>query len=252
MTANRENHGIAVLTQDTFLSFVAAPGALVYAAPGAKPELLHSFMQGALAFSIPPVTVGVIDVSTVQWTAIRKTVATTWLRPHGLSLNVLEMPPTGYYLFSGGSLLGFHPGDFDLEQDSGSLKVAAATALFGFLMRSAEVVQFGAGILGMPAAGRVVAWVKERLEGAGRGAASGAAAPEQDDVLRRAYAALGLTPGASDDEVKAAHRGLVKKHHPDQFPHDSELQRAATMRTAELNAARDLILDRHAKRRRAS
>jgi DnaJ-class molecular chaperone len=31
----------------------------------------------------------------------------------------------------------------------------------------------------------------------------------------RAYAALGLARGASPEEVKAAHRRLVKRHHPD-------------------------------------
>ena len=33
---------------------------------------------------------------------------------------------------------------------------------------------------------------------------------------------LGLADGASDDEIKKAHRKLVIAHHPDKFPLDSK------------------------------
>ncbi|EWY37513.1 molecular chaperone DnaJ [Skermanella stibiiresistens SB22] len=62
----------------------------------------------------------------------------------------------------------------------------------------------------------------------------------QDD----AYAVLGLTPAATDDEVKAAHRQLVRDHHPDRLiaqglPQD--FVDIATDKLAAINAAHDRI-----------
>ncbi len=51
------------------------------------------------------------------------------------------------------------------------------------------------------------------------------------------YKVLGLSPGASDEEVKAAYRKLAKKYHPDLNPGN---QRAAE-RMNEINAAYDQI-----------
>ena len=34
-------------------------------------------------------------------------------------------------------------------------------------------------------------------------------------MIQDPYRVLGLEPGASDDEVKAAYRKLAKKYHPD-------------------------------------
>ena len=51
------------------------------------------------------------------------------------------------------------------------------------------------------------------------------------------YKVLGLSPGASDEEVKAAYRKLAKKYHPDLNPGN---QRAAD-RMNEINAAYEQI-----------
>ena len=51
------------------------------------------------------------------------------------------------------------------------------------------------------------------------------------------YSVLGLTPGASDEEVKRAYRALAKKYHPDMNPGD---QHAAEMMN-QINAAYDQI-----------
>ena len=47
------------------------------------------------------------------------------------------------------------------------------------------------------------------------------------------YSVLGLTPDASDEEVKRAYRALAKKYHPDMNPGD---QHAAEMMN-QINAA---------------
>ena len=51
------------------------------------------------------------------------------------------------------------------------------------------------------------------------------------------YSVLGLTPDASDEEVKRAYRALAKKYHPDMNPGD---QHAAEMMN-QINAAYDQI-----------
>lgn len=48
---------------------------------------------------------------------------------------------------------------------------------------------------------------------------------------------LGVEPGASPDEIKAAWRTLARRHHPDLIGDDPELARRATTRMAEINAA---------------
>jgi DnaJ-domain-containing protein 1 len=63
-----------------------------------------------------------------------------------------------------------------------------------------------------------------------------------------AYNRLGLTPGASMDEVDRKRRELVKRFHPDRFS-DPEKRARAERVTAEINAAHDAI-ERHVLRKR--
>ena len=51
------------------------------------------------------------------------------------------------------------------------------------------------------------------------------------------YSVLGVSPTASDEEIKAAYRRLAKKYHPDLHPGDE----AAAKRMNEINAAYDQI-----------
>jgi hypothetical protein len=48
---------------------------------------------------------------------------------------------------------------------------------------------------------------------------------------------LGVEPGASSEEVRAAWRALARQHHPDLTADDPEAARRATRRMAEINAA---------------
>ena len=48
---------------------------------------------------------------------------------------------------------------------------------------------------------------------------------------------LGVEPGATPDEIKAAWRALARRHHPDLTGDDPEVARRATRRMAEINAA---------------
>ena len=62
------------------------------------------------------------------------------------------------------------------------------------------------------------------------------------DTLDDAYKVLGLTPQASDDEVKKAFRRLALEHHPDRVAKLGEdVRKAAEKKFQEINAAKDRI-----------
>ena len=59
--------------------------------------------------------------------------------------------------------------------------------------------------------------------------------------LSKAYELLGVKPGVSIRELKAAHRDLAKVWHPDRFQHDPRLQEKAQEKLKEINEAYDLL-----------
>ena len=57
------------------------------------------------------------------------------------------------------------------------------------------------------------------------------------------YKVLGVSPNASEEEVKSAYRQLVKKYHPDNYA-DSPLADLANEKMQEVNEAYDMIINR--------
>lgn len=60
--------------------------------------------------------------------------------------------------------------------------------------------------------------------------------------LEDCYQLLDMRPGASDEELKAAHRDLTKVWHPDRFGNDPLLRRKAEEKLKSINEAYETIL----------
>lgn len=61
-------------------------------------------------------------------------------------------------------------------------------------------------------------------------------------TLNDAYAVLGVSPEASDDEVRRAYKTLVLKHHPDRVATlGDDIREAAKKKFQEINAAKDKV-----------
>jgi hypothetical protein len=58
----------------------------------------------------------------------------------------------------------------------------------------------------------------------------------------KAYEVLGVKPGVSNRDLKAAHRDLAKVWHPDRFLHDPRLQQKAQEKLKEINEAYELLI----------
>jgi hypothetical protein len=58
----------------------------------------------------------------------------------------------------------------------------------------------------------------------------------------KAYEVLGVKPGVSNSDLKAAHRDLAKVWHPDRFLHDPRLQAKAQEKLKEINQAYEQLI----------
>jgi hypothetical protein len=111
-------------------------------------------------------------------------------------------------------------GDFDLP---------ALLAMFGEL--DAESVSLLESYLDR----RFPAW-RQNAQGDAAGRQRGTA-PGSKMTDEEAYQILGLKPGAGRDEIGRAHRGLMKKLHPDQG--------GSTYLAARVNEAKEVLLRTH-------
>jgi len=87
--------------------------------------------------------------------------------------------------------------------------------------------------------------------GAGAGGTRQETPPPPRDRLREAYDVLGVSPEASDAEVKKAYRRLMNQHHPDKLVArglPEEMVKMATEKTQEIKAAYETIRKARGKR----
>ena len=62
------------------------------------------------------------------------------------------------------------------------------------------------------------------------------------------YSILGISPSASDEEVKEAYRALTRKYHPDNYADDNPLKDLANEKMQQINEAYDRIQRERAAR----
>jgi hypothetical protein len=129
----------------------------------------------------------------------------------------------------------------------GVLTVVAAVFLLlrGEILVALPLGLFGLGLLGwQPARDLLASYLYGRPaprsgDGAGNDAGRRGPAPSSGKMTEQeAYQILGLQPGASADDVARAHRGLIKKLHPDQG--------GSTYLAARVNEAKEVLL-RHSQ-----
>ena len=65
---------------------------------------------------------------------------------------------------------------------------------------------------------------------------------ESNMGVNNPYIVLGVSPAATDDEIKTAYRNLAKKYHPDNFSQDPAAAEMAQEKMQQINEAYDSII----------
>ena len=59
---------------------------------------------------------------------------------------------------------------------------------------------------------------------------------ERKKKMTDPYKVLGVSPNASDDEIKSAYRALVRKYHPDNYDDDNPLKELANEKMQDISS----------------
>lgn len=119
------------------------------------------------------------------------------------------------------------------------LRVLCGIALADGQVQPAErqALRFIAAYMGMGTQ------IVDSMLGGGQSQQQWQSAPQSSSRLAEAYATLGISPQASDDEVRKAYRRLALKYHPDKVTRGTEAEReAAAARFSQITEAKDLIM----------
>lgn len=225
---------------ETFPAFTSLKKAcVVQATIGSKTEFnptLHSSLRTYLKW---PFSLGSIDIEQLDYTDpfLQKLIGEQMERI-GLMASDTLLP--GYYLFKKGTLAAYHPGTFDvsrLDADmvSTTMKIAAGVSVLTALLLKnvSSGIQMFLGLSEVPTGMNIFKFFKEVLE-----------AKSDVDVIKKqqsifkseidnAYALLGISRFATDNEVKAAYKKKLKECHPDLNPEKKETSTKLTVKVVE-------------------
>jgi hypothetical protein len=161
----------------------------------------------------------------------------------------------GYYLFCEGELLAYDAG-LPVRSDFNHLLRGAAfgAVLYGTTGRATHLLNAVVGAANGAASQRIAAGFAHAFEArrARPREAEAAAREPSESELSWAYGTLGVMPNATDAEVNQAWRKLRLAHHPDHAGSDPEEFTRRTLRSRELNHARDVIFAHRARQRSAA
>ena len=151
----------------------------------------------------------------------------------------------GYWLFSKGALLAWNAG-VPRPVDGGFIARSALLGAIwsGFTGRASFVVDALHVGAQQASARRMAVCFREALQAGHHdqpraGAWQHASSPQ--DELAKAYETLGVSPQASDQEVKQAWRQRRREVHPDYSARDPAEFERLSQRSAQINQARDVI-----------
>ena len=138
--------------------------------------------------------------------------------------------------------------EMELDHETGAMRGTMLAGAFAGRaledLSEAELVLVGRDCAGDPDSERLLdAYLDRRFPGRARDAqpdpdaGPGRAGGPGPMTPQEAHQILGLEPGAGDEAIRAAHRALMKRLHPDQG--------GSTYLAARVNEAKDLLLHRH-------
>ena len=161
----------------------------------------------------------------------------------------------GYYLFAESELVAYDAG-LPLRSDANQLLRGAAlgAVLYGTTGRASHLLGAVVGAANGAASQRVAAGFARAFGARGTRPREASAAGREptESELAWAYDTLGVTPNATDAEVNRAWRKLRLEHHPDHAGSDPDEFARRTLRSRELNHARDVIFAHRASQRSAA
>lgn len=187
-----------------------------------------------------------------------------WIKPDEIHLNVdttrqwvdaqharLGRPAgsavcPGYYLFVGSEVRAYHPGLIDFKNDKASLGAGGLTALAGLFWQRTSLLEHALWLARFQASLRVLEYFESALAepkpDTSHQAPPAAQTPALDQVTL-AFELLGLSPSATQSEVKARFRALAKEWHPDLFTNDASKAAEASLRMSQINVAHSVICE---------
>jgi hypothetical protein len=161
----------------------------------------------------------------------------------------------GYYLFFESELLAYDAGMPARADVNHLLRGAALGAvLYGTTGRPAHILSSLVGAANGAVSQRLARDFAQAVAARGSGPRQAESNPSNpsESELHWAYRTLGVEPNASDAEVNQAWRKLRATHHPDHAGADAEEFARRSLRSRELNHARDLIFAYRTGQRRAA